>query len=524
MTADDRTDYSAQYEVIPPDSAAEWEDPIPFGASGQPEPFPHREALPDLLSEYVEEVARVIQVDVAAPASSVVVGLSGASGNFARVRVSSVHCEANLSRFDILGMQSGDRKSSVDRAVTEPFDWWVRQEQPAFERRLKAAESDRGFWEKRAAAAERDGARAQDPAEVERFRKLALEARGEQVDPPVHPLRILDDITPEALVLAMHEQGGAGLVMSADARQIVDIIKGRYRDDGGTGDSVFLKAHGGDRIDRFRVSSKRDVAFSNPALAVGLMVQPDKLGELAKTRALVDSGFVPRCGIIIPRSTVGTRFETGLEEPLSAELRDRWRQIIVRILHARNEWLERGTSFSRSPRELRLSPEAMDLRRQYANEVERELGPEGEFELARSFASKSAGEAARCAALFHLALHAAEDRVASAIDTPIPPATWSFGECNQRWRLRETLRSLALAREDADRTVARRVLEWASRSGERRTLAARDIARAEVAGLQLTGDVVRIMEVLEHHRFVRKLDPTPAASAPRWEVHPGIFS
>ena len=70
------------------------------------------------------------------------------------------------------------------------------------------------------------------------------------------------------------------------------------------------------------------MAIDRPSLALAICMQPDKLVQMAGRPELIDSGFLPRCNIVQPRSLVGDRIETGHEPPLDPQIAATWAKII----------------------------------------------------------------------------------------------------------------------------------------------------------------------------------------------------
>jgi len=503
----------------------EWDDPTPIGVSEESHEFPIAEALPGTLSEIAAAISETVKVDVAAPATLLPVVVSTAAGNGGRVRVSKGYAEPNLARYAAWAAPSGERKSETFRRITAPLGSWEEGRAGDFDREVTTWQSDSRFQEKRAQEAEKSGAKAKDAGDAHGYKEVALEARLAIPPPPRKPMLHFGDVTSEALVRLISGAGGGFGVLSADARHIVDAILGRYRSDKRIDDSVYLRAHGGDRIDRGRIGGQSEgeyLVVERPSLGVAVAVQPDKLREAAQREELLASGLFPRFNVVSPRSLVGERMETGDEAPMDEVLLGRWKHIVHRI--ADDRWRRLPAVGEGCPQvvELVLDPEAMVLRRAFHNELERRQAPGGDLAGVSAFGSKTAGEAARLAALFHLTTLAEEGRLGDPGGLRIPVSTWTIAEVHQRWQLDETLRALALAREDEHARTARRVLKWAAAAPQkRRVVAARELIGARI--FEGVDSAKEGMEWLVDRGWARPGAKKGKERAPRWEIHPIAF-
>jgi putative DNA primase/helicase len=503
-------------------SQADWPTPMPFGVSSEPEPFPLDLALPGFLASLAHAVSISVKVDVAAPAALIPAVISAAAGNAFSVRVSNGYREPNLSRYAAWSKPSGERGSETFRRIAHPLDVWMDGERPRYLEEKKENDATTSFYRKRADHLETHAAKQDDAQTQRELRAEAIEARGLIPKPLRRPLLYIGDTTSEALVRSMDEQGGGFALCSADARHAADEILGRYRNEGKTNDSVYLRAHGGDTIDRSRVGTDGRgelLRILRPSLAIAICVQPDKFAELAGKRELFSSGFLGRLNIFQPPSLVGFRFETGGEQPLDPRLIEQWTACITRIIDARYRLIGKDGSMEWVPIELCLDPEAQDLRRAFANELEGRQGPDGDLCQALSFASKACGETARLSALFHLAELALDDQLDNAESIPIPAATWRLAEAHQRWQLAETLRVLNVALEDVPTKRARRLLSWVARDpSRRRVVAIRDVISTRI--VEDANEATALLAWLADRHWVRALPTSGAAHAGRWEFNP----
>ncbi|GJM43340.1 MAG: hypothetical protein DHS20C21_01820 [Gemmatimonadota bacterium] len=501
--------------------------PRPFGLSSTAEPFPV-DVLPEPIAALVREVSRVVQVDPTTPALIATTALSAVAGNAFRVRVSRSHVEPSLSRYIFCGQCSGSRKSGTKCRVCGPLDQWAHERATDYAEKARAAASDTAVWSKRADRLATQAAAAKSDAETDRLRKESEEARARIPPVPRPPTPYVGDVTSEALTRELVLQGGATAVLCSDARGLIDNILGRYRKDGGASDEVYLKAHGGDRLDRLRVGSGQEserVSHPNPALALCALVQPDKLAELVNRSDLLESGFLARCTLAMPPSMVGTRFEREDEAPPDPGTMASWGAILVIIYNERWRIVDASEVAGTEPIELALSGEARALRLAFANELEARQADGRDLAGFRGFASKAAGEAARLAALLHLAEMAHRERIGEAASIPISADLWRTAEACQRWALTETLRVIRRLSAQTHERRAANVLAWAARDPATRSqLTDRRILAARLPGIDTKPRLLDVMSQLEALGWVTRQEQAGQRRSVRWEVHPTAFS
>lgn len=496
----------------PPRTVVEepWPEPIPFAVQSRPEPFPIDSGLPGELRDLACAIAEVVRIDVTAPAVLLPTAISGAAGNAYSVRVSPSHAEPNLSRLTATVFDSGERKSALFRIATQPFGDWACDGMEEYKRQKRRYDDEIERLDRQRAEQIKKHAKSNFPIE-----HLADPPRE-----PRFPLGYLTDVTTPELVRRSYHNGGAAFLQSGDSRHLVDLVLGQYRADGQVDDSVFLRAHGGDTIDRARVGGGQGSEYliiRNPAIALAMAIQPDKVEQLVARRETISSGLLPRINFSWPVSQVGTRFELGDETPLPKDLKDRYAQCIRAVLDARHEIVDKADDGAVKPVELTLDRAAVRLRREFFNELEELIGPGRPLREVQAFVSKCAGEAARLAGLLHLYELAGSQRL--AVGYEIPAATWTIAATHQRWQLYETLRVLEISRESELERVGRRLVDWARQKGEPgQQVASRDAIGARRVNSAEEFDAA--MAFLQERGWVRRVDPKGREQTPRWVFHP----
>jgi putative DNA primase/helicase len=192
-------------------------------------------------------------------------------------------------------------------------------------------------------------------------------------------------------------------------------------------------------------------------LTVGLMIQPAVLRDLMQRGGGLSrgSGFLARYLVSEPRSTMGERLYSppAKNEPKLSEFQRR----ITELLDTDLPVDDQGRL---TPPVLRLSDGAFSVWRDYHDSTERALGKLGELHAICDFAAKSADNAARIAACFHLfegaqgAISAETMRRAAAV---------------AGWYLKEALRVMDLADELQALSDARLLDAWLAAKGDHST-------------------------------------------------------
>jgi putative DNA primase/helicase len=230
-------------------------------------------------------------------------------------------------------------------------------------------------------------------------------------------------------------------------------------------------------------------------LSVALLVQPETLREFfAKSGPLVRGiGFLARFLVSWPPSTQGTRFFTEPPEhwPALAAFHRRIAEIIALPVPVDDKG-------SLAPRVLPLMPEAKAAWIAYHDAVESELGVGGELFDVCDVAARSAENAARLAALFHVFDHGMG---------PIGPGAFQRASRIAAWHLHEARRffgELAIPTEMAD---AARLDDWLIAHCRRErvgTVPTRDAQRlGPVRDKERLGAALQELEELSRVRVIR---------------------
>lgn len=363
--------------------------PAPLERETGTEEFPFY-ALPKVAGEFVYALSESTQTPAGLAGSAVLAVLSAAAGGFVEVQVRPGYTEG-VNLFLTAIADSGERKSSVMRAATAPLREVERDLHKELSPIISQQMTERDIAERYAEKAKRDAGNASDQTRRDELTSDAITAAGQAESQKVlaEPRIIGDDMTVEALISSLADQGGRFAILSAEGGFFAEMA-GRYSSR--TDISNVLMAHAGDPISVDRKGRPSEFV-EHPALTVGVMIQPGILAESTTNSTFVASGLMARFLYCWPSSKVGYRAID--PAPISDAATSRYRDAVYSLAH--------GLRTANSTRTLTLSDAADKARIRYAEEVEHELRPGGALAHMRSWAGKVVGAAVRIAGLIHAA-------------------------------------------------------------------------------------------------------------------------
>jgi putative DNA primase/helicase len=281
---------------------------------------------------------------------------------------------------------SGERKTGMVGAATAPLYEWETEQAEFKADEIRAAQSRRKTQEKIIEGMRNKAAKTSDDEE----RRALIESIAAQEvaleDIPHLPRLLADDATPESLPRILKAQGEVLGIISSEGG-IFDIFGGRYSRDGIPNLDLLLKAHNGEsyRVDRI---GRDPIVLNNPRLEVCICPQPDVLLSMADKPGFRGRGLLARFLYLFSESQVGYRNIS--PDPMPGSVTREYSTRIKALLDMRGANLE-----------LTISPTARALWLQFAQAVEEQMRPGGEFEHFRDWAGKLPGQAARLAGVFH---------------------------------------------------------------------------------------------------------------------------
>lgn len=426
-------------------AVANWADPQPLLAAIAPEPYPI-DALPDVIRYAVEEVQDFTKAPLPLVASCALSTLSLAIQAHTDVKRAE-KLTGPVSLFVLTVADSGERKSTCDGYFTQAIRDYDETQAESAKSALKDHQANIEAWEaKRAGIKEKIRQLAKENKPTGDKEAGLRDLEHDKPEPPRVPRLLYADATPEALAYGLAKNWPSGGVVSAEA----GIVFGAH---GMSKDSVMrnlallnvLWDGGHLTIDRRTAES---FVVRGARLTVALQVQEatlrsffDRSGGLAR-----GTGFLARFLIAWPESTQGFRPFT--EAPAHWPALAAFNRRIAAILEQPAPVDEHGTL---SPTLLALASDAKAAWVVFHDAIESELASGGELYDVRDVASKTADNAVRLAALFHVFEGAGGAIGAEAFESASRIAAWHLNEA------RRFFGELALPAELAD---AARLDSW----------------------------------------------------------------
>ncbi len=501
-------------EPAAPIAPAEWEPPVEFGVYDLP-PFPI-DSLPRPIADFVRACAEATQTPPDLAGLLALAACASAVAKRAVVEVKPGYREP-LNIFTAIVLPPGERKSAVVREVTAPLIEWEAKAADACRGEIARAAQRYAVSQKRLDAVASTAARARNKEE-RRQAELELEELAEEhakLKVPVEPRILADDATPEALGSLLSAHGGRIAIFSAEGG-IFKMMGGGYSDVPKL--DVYLKAHAGDeiRVDRKNRPAER---VTDPALTLGLAVQPAVLDAIAEDKMLRGTGLLARFLYALPTSMIGSRNVDACPIPDSIRV---GYETALRCLLVMQE--------APRPVVLKLSGPAFARWREFSQWLEPQLAEFAELDSIRDWASKLAGVVARIAGVLGvlgvLALKThSEDSSISIYESEmvqaialgrylVPHALAAFSSMGADPKLQGAKQLLKTIGRKAWTSFSRRELQQLVKRAERFN----DATHLDQA-----------LQVLVERGFIRPL-PTPSMSerggrpaGPSYEVNPHFF-
>jgi replicative DNA helicase len=500
----------------PPDASAgpePWDAaPIELGALYLKPDFPV-DVLPAWLGDFASAVAVETQtpVDLAGCLALAVVS-TAVTGRLTITARGRWREPGNI--FTAVAMDPASRKSEVFRQMAGPIQaaehHLAEAAQPL---RIEAEVTQRVHASHAEQAIKKAGNTSEDDDGTALADAISAQASATDWDLPPKPVIFLDDTTPEAATTTLAEQGGRLSVLSAEGG-IFAIIAGRYS--GNANFDLFLKGHAGDTI---KVNRKgRDPEhIDNPALTLGVAVQPSVFRDCGQIPGAADRGLLARILYSLPESTLGNRNSRAPETPGH----------LVENYHRRLHALTLTFRDLTEPVQPHLDPDAQEQLIALLDWIEPRLGPGGSFAPIRAWAGKLAGAIVRIAGLLHIASHAATPG-GSNWDQPITAATFGNAERIGRYYLAHAHAVFDYMGADPDLDNARTVLAWINRTGTP-TFTRRDAFYAlRSTRFPKVAELDPALALLTEHGHIRPVlataNPKGGRPSAAYQVHPDVLT
>jgi len=475
--------------------------PEPLGRELAPAaPYPVH-ALGDTLEPFVRAVTEIIQAPAALVAHSVLAAAAHAAQGHVNVEIDGRVYPVSL--YVLTVAESGERKTAVDTEST-------RAHAEVQERRWATYARDHARYVDRVNGHGKDREvilRAERDPQARDAQLATLEDPG---PPPLSPLMILDEPTYEGLYRHFFAQPSLGLFSNEGGQFVGGYAMSETQSMKTLG--ALNKLWDGKPINRSRSSDGTSVQFGK-RLSLHLMVQPVVAHTLLSHPQAHGMGFLARCLVAYPASTMGTRLYQARnlrEHPATATYLARLQEILAHPLPCKD-----GTN-DLAPRALTLGPAAKRAWIAFHDTVERGLAPGQPYEAIRAVAGKAAEQALRLAGVLTLVdTFAAEGIPQQAMEAAITLAHYYVDE----W-----VRLGGSGEPPPDMVLANKLVTWLKEKQHQHIYLAQVYQKGPY-GIRDRNTAVKVITILEaHHILTRvpgglKLEDKDRADV--WEVHCG---
>lgn len=421
-----------------------WPEPQPIASSDPARAYP-LDALPMIMQEAVREVHDYSMAPMALVACSALSSLSLAAQGLYDVQ-RDVGLTGPISLYMLAIAESGERKSTLDTFFIKSAREYEVACAVAAAPELLKFNTDSMAWEaKKKGILDQITKLASNDKDTSVAEKSLASHTAAQPLAPVIPRVIYSDATPEALTRGLASEWPSGGVISSEGGAVFG-GHGMNKESQMRNLAVLNELWDGKpiRIDR-RTSASYTV--NGARLTVAVQVQPATFGAFMEGSGPLarGSGFIARFLTCFPESTQGTRAYK--KSPSNWPNLDPFRQRIA-DLFATTPVIEDGAL---KPTMLYLGDDAMSVWIDFYNEIEVQLGKGGNLRDVRDVASKTADNAARIAALFHVLAGEAGS---------INETCMRSGARVAKWHLNESQRVFAGGIASAGKSDAQKLEDW----------------------------------------------------------------
>jgi hypothetical protein len=406
-----------------------------------------------------------------------------------------------LSLYLVSILESGGRKSAVDRAALAPHSEYERGLAARYRQERVTYDASLLAWQK----AREEAAKKVKGSDGKRQALLEVGRRPEE---PLQPQLTTDEPTYEGLVKLLaigrpslglfSDEGGrflGGYAMNPENRlKTLAGLSGLWD---------------GQPITRTRAGEGSAVLYGR-RVALHIMIQPVVAPSLLADPLALGQGFLSRCLISWPTSTMGQQ-RYAAENPAEDPRFVAYHRCLQGLLQYTLPTAE-GDPRELRPRPLSLAPDAKDTWVRFHDWAQRHLGANGELHPIAPLAAKAAEHALRLAGL----LAVLDDLSATLVHLHHLEA----GIALARYYLEEGLRLHGAGATNRDLLEASALYQWLKTRGP--CVALPDVYQYGPVGVRDKASALRLMGLLEHHGWVRRVKGCAEVNGVRrrdvWEV------
>ena len=374
----------------------EWPDPLPF-VNHEVEELP-TEILPDWLDHFTTNVAESTQSPASMSVLLTLSILSLALANKGIIKIKRGYTEPLLIwSMSVLG--PGNRKSPVVKKFLRPVYEYEEKLKQDKEPEIRHSLNEKKVLEDRLSEIKKVASKTNDSNKrknkIQEMNKLSDEI--EEIEIPASPTLLVSDVTNEKLAQIMENNNGRAAVLEAEGGPLKN-MRGQYNNNVNL--EIYKKSWTGNEPIKDDRMGRKGTFVRNPALTMGIMLQPQVLEDLKDKRTFKGEGILARFLYAIPESPVGKRL-IGEDVPELEEIAEnRYKKGMHILLNTMPEYKDEN---GWKPNTIDLSRKALELRNDFARDIENKLKDGGELENIRDWGSKLVGNVTRVAGLLHIA-------------------------------------------------------------------------------------------------------------------------
>lgn len=371
----------------------QWNDIKPFEKAIDLQPFP-LETLPKLLQDYVQAAAAYNSVYPEMCILSMFSALSVCLQGKATVKHPGTGHIEPLNLFCLTIAAPGERKTATSELFMKPVKDYEQWYNTIHNNEIQEYNIKHQILTNRLNKATAKASKQGDE-------KAALDLKAELTElekNQKHPLNCtLQDVTPEALISALSENGERAAI-TGDEATIFKIIGGAYsggKGSGGVNFDILLNSYDGSQ---YKVSRKGsgNIYLKAPLVTIGTMIQEQPFKQLLENSDISGKGLLQRFIFAIPRSNVGNIPFTAPQIP--SKTARAYKELIYSLLEKKQ---------LPNPATLSCDKEATHFFEYYHTELQKKMKPGGAFSdpFLQEYASKQFSKVMRIAALLHMCEH-----------------------------------------------------------------------------------------------------------------------
>ncbi len=496
----------------------DWPDPLPIGPVADKPVFPV-DTLPPWLRDWVTALATALQCPVDLPAMLGLAVLALCAAKRYKAHVIQGWDEP-LNLYVAVALKPGESKSPAFAAAIRPVSNFVTEERRRTDPEIRAAIARADVAAKRADHLKTRAAKATAPEEYAKSLALVEEAVLDHaaIEVPVHLRLVLDDVTSESLEAVLRQQGGRIALMSDEGGPF-ELMGGRYSN-GVPNIDVYLKGHNGGNITTDRIG-REGGTIHEPAITIGLAVQPDVIASLRDKKGFRGRGLLARFLWAMPESLVGRRDPN--PPPVPLEVSQAYEDAITSLLRRPTRRDETG-EIKPQPMDFSAAAHALVVGLKAKNEGKLGLG--GEYEDVADWANKLAGETVRIAGLLQLADHALESDASAPLSVGTDPMSRALRITD--YLVTHAQIAFDMMGADPIAELARYVLGWILRNAVT-SFTRREVYMPLRARFKQPAELDPPLDLLIEHDIIRRRpDPLRSgrgrAPSPTFDVNPQIHS